>query len=232
MEGCRSRYPNIICQGNVKLSRYLVFISLWGAWCFLHSLLITPAVIGFVRKRFKKAYRYYRIFYNVIALATLIPILVYSSSIQWLPVFRWEGPFQIVQGLLVISALLFFIGGSRRYDLSQFLGIRQVRENSACILLSDDCRLDTGGILGMVRHPWYAGGVLIVWARDMDMATILTNLVITGYFIIGAFLEERKLLVEFGEEYIDYQRRVSMLFPFKFLRQKLRCERDQSLNRK
>ena len=214
------------------MSRYVILISLWGAWCFLHSFLITPTVIGFVQKRFKKAYRYYRIFYNVIALVTLIPVVVYSSSIQWLPVFHWEGPFRIVQGLLLFSALLFFIGGSRQYDLAQFLGIRQVRENSTCSLLSDDCRLDTEGILGMVRHPWYAGGILIVWGRNLDMAAILTNLVITGYFIIGVFLEERKLLLEFGDEYIDYQRRVSMLFPFKLLKQKLRCERDQSLNRK
>jgi protein-S-isoprenylcysteine O-methyltransferase Ste14 len=38
---------------------------------------------------------------------------------------------------------------------------------------------------------------------------------------MGAFLEERKMLAEFGEEYIGYQRRVSMLFPFKWLMQKL-----------
>jgi protein-S-isoprenylcysteine O-methyltransferase Ste14 len=122
----------------------------------------------------------------------------------------------------VVWALLFFVGGARRYDLAQFLGIRQVRENNACSILTDDWRLDTGGILGMVRHPWYAGGILIVWARNLDMATILTNLVITVYFFIGAFLEERKLLAEFGEEYVDYQQRVSMFFPFKWAIQKLR----------
>jgi len=183
--------------------------------------MITSAVTGFVQKRFEKAYRYYRIFYNLIALVTLTPVLVYSFSIKGLTIFRWEGPFRIVQGLLLFSALLLFIGGARRYDLNQFLGIRRVRENNACSVLTDDCRLDTGGILGMVRHPWYAGGILIVWARNLDMAAILTSLVIAGYFLIGAFLEERKLLVEFGEEYIDYQRRVSMLFPFKWVMQKV-----------
>jgi protein-S-isoprenylcysteine O-methyltransferase Ste14 len=204
--------------------RYVLLVSIWGAWCLFHSFLITPAVTGFVRKHFEKTYRYYRIFYNFIALVTLIPVSIYAFSIKGLPVFRWGGLFRIVQGLLVVSALLFFIGGARRYDLAQFLGIRQVRENSACSILTDDCRLDTGGILGMVRHPWYAGGILIVWARNLDMAAILTSLVITGYFLIGTFLEERKLLVEFGKEYIDYQQRVSMLFPLKWIRQKLRGE--------
>ncbi|RZB33321.1 MAG: hypothetical protein SRB2_04089 [Desulfobacteraceae bacterium Eth-SRB2] len=203
------------------MTRYVVLISLWGAWCFLHSFMITPTVTGFVRKRFEKAYPYYRIFYNVMALVTLTPVLVYSFSIKGPAVFCWEGPFRIVQGLFMGFALLLFIGGAKRYDLAQFLGIRQVRENSTCSILTDDCRLDTGGILGMVRHPWYAGGILIVWARNLDMAAILTSLVITGYFLIGAFLEERKMLAEFGEEYIGYQRRVSMLFPFKWVIQKL-----------
>jgi protein-S-isoprenylcysteine O-methyltransferase Ste14 len=202
--------------------QYVALTSLWGAWCFLHSFMITPAVMGFVRKRFEKAYRYYRIIYNITALATLVPVLVYSFSIKGGPLlFRWEGPFRVIQGLLVVSALIFFIGGARRYDLARFLGIRQVSEDNACEVLTEDCRLDTGGILSMVRHPWYAGGILIVWARDPDLTAILTNLVITAYFLIGALLEERKLLSEFGEEYIHYRRRVSMFFPFKWSIQKL-----------
>jgi methanethiol S-methyltransferase len=201
--------------------RYVVLISLWGAWCFLHSLMITPAIIAFVRKHLERATRYYRIFYNVTALATLLPVLLYSFSIRGQPVFRWEGPFRIIQGLLAIFALVFFIGGSRRYDLAQFMGIRQIREDSACGVLTRDCRLDTGGILSTVRHPWYAGGILIIWIKNPDMTAILTNLVITGYFVIGAVLEERKLLAEFGEEYMDYRRRVSMFFPIKWSIRKL-----------
>jgi len=202
--------------------RYVVLILLWGAWCFLHSFLITPAVIGFVRKHLESAYRYYRIFYNVTALATLTPVLVYTFSMRGQPVFRWEGPFRIIQGLLAIFALVLFIGGSRRYDLARFLGIRQLREDSACSVLTQDCHLDTGGIRSMVRHPWYAGGILIVWIRNPDVTAVLTNLVITGYFLIGAIFEEQKLLAEFGEEYMDYRRRVSMFFPIKWGAQKLK----------
>jgi len=203
------------------MTRYVVLVSLWVAWCFLHSFMITHTVTVFVRKRFEKAYPYYRIFYNLLALVTLIPVLVYSFSFKGPAVFCWEGSFRIVQALLVGCTLFLFMGGARRYDLAQFVGIRQVREKSTCSILTDDCHLDTGGILGMVRHPWYAGGILIVWARNLDMAAILTNLVITAYFLMGAFLEERRMLAEFGEEYIGYRRRVSMLFPFKWGIQKL-----------
>lgn len=51
------------------------------------------------------------------------------------------------------------------------------------------------------------------------MAAILTNLVICGYFVVGAILEERKLTVLFGPQYADYQQKVSMFFPIKWTRQ-------------
>jgi protein-S-isoprenylcysteine O-methyltransferase Ste14 len=34
--------------------------------------------------------------------------------------------------------------------------------------------------------------------------------------VVGTILEERKLVAEFGDEYRQYQREVSMLFPWKF----------------
>lgn len=203
------------------MTRYITLVSLWGVWCFFHSFMINRTVTGFVRKHFKNTNRYYRIFYNIFAVVTLIPVWFYGIRIKGTPVFLWEGPFRITQGIFVLLALLFFIGGARRYDLTQFLGIRQIKENNPCPILTDDCRLDTGGILGVVRHPWYTGGIIVVWARNLDTATILTNLVITLYLIIGVLLEERKLVAEFRGEYIDYQRRVSMLFPFKWMMQKL-----------
>jgi protein-S-isoprenylcysteine O-methyltransferase Ste14 len=53
----------------------------------------------------------------------------------------------------------------------------------------------------MIRHPWHLGGFLIVWARDLSLSTILTNLVISSYFVIGAILEEQKLAREIGAPY-------------------------------
>ena len=98
-------------------------------------------------------------------------------------------------------------------------------EKLAARYLREDCSLDIKGMLGIVRHPWYSGGILIVWARNLDVTAIITNLVITAYFIVGAFLEERKLLAEFGAEYKNYQRSVSMLFPLKWAARKLRFKK-------
>jgi protein-S-isoprenylcysteine O-methyltransferase Ste14 len=74
----------------------------------------------------------------------------------------------------------------------------------------------------LVRHPWYSGGILIIWARPLDTSAILTNVVLTGYFVVGTRLEERKLTAQFGQEYADYQQRVSMFLPLKWMDRCLR----------
>jgi protein-S-isoprenylcysteine O-methyltransferase Ste14 len=153
---------------------------------------------------------------------TLAPVLLYTFSLRGTPIFSWQGPWWLVQIALTVTALTFFVAGARHYDLFQFLGLRQLKDEKACSVLTDDCSLDTSGVLSLVRHPWYTGGILIIWARPLDTSAILTNLVLTGYFVVGTRLEEWKLTAQFGQEYADYQQRVSMFLPFKWMARRLR----------
>ena len=201
--------------------RYFFLAILWVAWCTLHSALISLPLTEALRKKFPNNFRYYRITYNLIAAVSLIPVLLYADSLKRAPIIQWQGPWRIVQILLIVMALLFLWAGAQRYDLRQFMGLRQIREENACSVLTDDCSLDTRGVLSMVRHPWYTAGILLVWARPLDLSAILTNLIVCGYLIIGAVLEERKLKVQFGQDYVTYQGRVSMFFPVKWARRAL-----------
>jgi protein-S-isoprenylcysteine O-methyltransferase Ste14 len=196
---------------------YIVLVILWITWCALHSVLISLAVTDWVRKRLLSMFRYYRILYNVFAVVSLVPVLVYGFSLRGALLVAWEGPWLVVPVVLAAAALFFFLAGGRRYDFLQFIGIRQVRSENGCSVLTEDCSLDTSGVLSVVRHPWYVGGFLLVWARPLDLAAVLVNLVICGYFVVGAVLEERKLKVLFGTQYEDYQQRVSMFFPIKWV---------------
>ena len=201
--------------------RYLLLVILWIAWCALHSALISLTVTEWLRKRFPDGFRYYRLLYNSLAVATLVPVLIYSVSLREEPIVAWNGPWVVVPVLLAAAALVLFAAGARRYDFLQFFGLRQIQGENDCSVLTDDCSLDTGGVLAVVRHPWYGGGILIVWARPLDLAAIFTNLVICGYFVVGAMLEERKLKRQFGSQYSAYQQRVSMLFPVKWVQRRL-----------
>lgn len=201
---------------------YLFLVVLWGLWCALHSLLIAPSVSARLQRRLAGNYRFYRLGYNLFALLSLAPVLAYGFSLPGPVLFRWEGILRWVQGLSLLAAGVLFIAAAVRYDLGRFLGIRQIREEkTVCRVLSADCSLDSQGVLGMVRHPWYTAGILLVWSRDLDLTALLTSLVISAYLVVGAFLEERKLAAQFGPQYAAYQRRVSMFLPFKWVRSSL-----------
>ena len=83
--------------------------------------------------------------------------------------------------------------------------------------------LDTRGVLKVIRHPWYLGVFLFIWANDLSLKELIVNLILSAYLVIGTFLEERKLVLEFGDKYKEYQGQVSMFIPIKWLRSKIQA---------
>jgi protein-S-isoprenylcysteine O-methyltransferase Ste14 len=201
--------------------KYLYAVLGWVLWCTLHSALIFTTVTDFAKKKLGGGFRFYRLFYNVVSLVTLIPLVYYSHTLREAPVFRWEGPLGIVQVFLLAVSVYLFVAGGKHYRWVRFLGISQIKAGRAGSSLADSSTFVVSGIHRIIRHPWYLGGILIVWAQDLSALTILINMVISVYFMIGAVLEERKLVLEFGEKYREYQRTVSMLFPWRLLKARI-----------
>jgi protein-S-isoprenylcysteine O-methyltransferase Ste14 len=100
----------------------------------------------------------------------------------------------------------------------QLLGIKQIKEGTSNKAITDSGELDTSGVLGITRHPWYLATILLIWVRQLDVSAIFVNVILTSYLIVGTYLEEKKLVREFGEKYLIYQKRVSMLIPYKWLK--------------
>ncbi|MCU0578696.1 MAG: hypothetical protein MUF69_04030 [Desulfobacterota bacterium] len=200
--------------------RYLILALVWTGYCTLHSAMISETVTGFLKARLGDSFRFYRLFFNSIALLTIIPVLWYSHSLRQEAIFRWEGVWLVPQYLLLACGVLLAVAGGRHYSLGQFVGISQLRGASSGGLATGG-GIDSSGVLGLVRHPWYTAVVLLLWARDMDMAALAGNCVLTVYIVVGTLLEERKLVHEFGDAYRNYQRRVSMFVPLKWIRRRI-----------
>ena len=206
---------------SIDYTTYVIFSLFVIAWCVLHSAMISVSVTEYLKKRLGPGFRFYRLFFNFIAILTLIPVVVFAHSIQTQVIFQWNGYTRIGQVILLgIAVLLFFLGG-RHYDARQFLGIKQISEGSSNKVLTETGELDTSGVRGVTRHPWYLGVILFIWGRQLDVSAILVNVILTAYLIIGTFLEEKKLVGEFGEKYLAYQKQVSMLIPYKWLKSKV-----------
>ena len=177
-------------------------------------------VMNFFKSILGKKYRFYRLFFNTFSIAALVPLLMYSYSARWKtePIITWKGGMGIIQyGLIALAAIL-VLAGARHYSLLQFLGIRQILQGRSGAAMTDSGEFDSSGVLGIVRHPWYVAVFIFLWAHDLNLARITVNMILSAYLVIGTLLEERKLILEFGDKYRLYQRQVSMFIPLKWLK--------------
>jgi protein-S-isoprenylcysteine O-methyltransferase Ste14 len=67
-----------------------------------------------------------------------------------------------------------------------------------------------------VRHPLYLLVLIMIWScPDLTLDRLLFNILWTVWIYIGALLEERDLVADFGDAYRHYQQKVPMLIPFR-----------------
>ena len=200
---------------------HLLLIIVCLSWCALHSLLISGAVSTGIKRLLGRFTSCYRLIYNGVALLTLLPLAAYIHARPGEVVFDWSGADLLRLSLLAAALLVFFWGG-KQYDMGLFLGISQLRSGSDESLLSGKQEFSRQGIHRVVRHPWYAGSLLFLWSAlpRYSLAACIAGTVFSIYLVVGAFLEERRLETEFGEAYRNYQREVSMFFPWKWLKRK------------
>ncbi|MBW1634657.1 MAG: hypothetical protein JRJ68_00150 [Deltaproteobacteria bacterium] len=198
---------------------YFLLTAAWGSWCVMHSFLISTAVTGYLQSRYSGYHRWYRIIFNSLSLITLIPLIYSLRLFENTVVFRWHGYWLLLRFFLLVLAFVLFREGAKKYALDYFLGVKQLQTGKSNALLSDRETFARTGAFGLIRHPWYAGSLLLVWSAlpAYTVATMIVSSILTVYLFAGTLLEERKILAEYGENYRLYQRHVSMLFPWKWL---------------
>ncbi len=192
---------------------YIIFTLVWILWCILHSALISLTVTNYLKRRMGIAFRFYRISFNIFALVTVTPIFMWHPTE---PYFTWDGYFVVGKVFICLVGTYLAVAGGMQYDILHFVGIRQIREKTSNTLMSEAGELNTHGILGIIRHPWYLAAFICFWVSDLGTGEIIRNVILDSYIVIGAYLEERKLVAELGDKYREYQRQVPMMIPYKW----------------
>ncbi|MBN2009996.1 isoprenylcysteine carboxylmethyltransferase family protein [candidate division KSB1 bacterium] len=107
----------------------------------------------------------------------------------------------------LIFGLSFSIGSVIMARTSLNIVFGEVREKPEVI---------TKGLFGIVRHPVYLSAILLYLgfiSFSLSLLSVMVWVVIIGFYHFLARYEERLLLVEFGEEYETYMKRVPMWIP-------------------
>lgn len=171
------------------------------AWCTLHSVLIYAW-----RER-----PWGRLVYNLVALVSLAAMYAWMRTLPSEALGRWSGLWQILRAALAATALVLGWLGARAHDNSAFLGLRRLRIG----LVHELPKLSRTGILGRLRHPWYAAGLLVlpVWPGDFSTVNVAWRGVFMLYLVVGAHLEDRRLERQFGTEFRKYRAEVPGFLP-------------------
>lgn len=156
--------------------------------------------------------KYHGALYTIASSILLVTIVCLWQKSDWTIVsaqgwLRWT-----LRGVFVCSFLGFY-WGLRSLGRCDLFGIDGIRKNAAGNPDSPG-PLRVRGPYRWVRHPLYLFTLLMMWTcPDLTGDRLLFNLLWSGWIVAGTILEERDLVVVFGEEYRLYQKEVPMLIP-------------------
>lgn len=157
----------------------------------------------------------YRAVYSIasgVALLALVALWQESTNILASPegVARW-----LMRGLYFL-AILGFAWVKLALGSFDALGVQPIVDRLRNGV-TPSLPLTIRGPYRWVRHPMYTFSLLMFWSYpDLTADRLLFNITWSAWIFIGSVLEERDMVVVFGDAYRSYQRRVPMLIPYRW----------------
>lgn len=180
----------------------------FAIFALCHSLLSADCVKYRVRACWPSTARFYRLAYNLLAIASfgwVVAVLPGSSQL-----YAVHPTGATVMRFSQVILLMLLCRCTMQTGLEDFLGLRQLRHSK------DDHtpQLITKGCYRLVRHPQYAlASALLILNPVVTINYALFSLLSTLYFLWGCFIEERRLLALFGAEYRQYRDNTPLIIP-------------------
>ena len=123
------------------------------------------------------------------------------------------GIFETVEFIEIIALIILIIG-----TVILFLSTFKLNKDLVFGLSSsEEHKLQTKGIYSVSRHPFYLGFIFILFSSCLFNPHYLNILAFAGAWVIHHFImikEEQFLLVKYGEDYIQYAKRVKRYLLF------------------
>ncbi len=198
-----------------------LFISFF-AFALIHSVTVSHRFKNLCKRLFGATFMrvWYRFLYSVVSGATAAVAL--SFIVQVPDRVLWQPPvwLRLLLHGIQLAGALFGLRAFDYLDAWEFVGLRQVLrylakgEVAGNLEGLTDRELVTGGVYGVVRHPLYVAGIIVVtFSPRITVNGLLLTALADLYFLFGMFIEERRFLRIFGDHYRAYMRQVPRMFP-------------------
>jgi protein-S-isoprenylcysteine O-methyltransferase Ste14 len=189
----------------------LIAGAVYGA---IHSLTASLWLKQYIARRFGDPGRtYYRLAYVALSLITT-PL--YAALVLLLPdarLYITPQPWVFVTGFIQLLALAGMLLSFRGTGALAFLGLDSLLTKPAA---PPNRALMRGGLYKYSRHPIYFFSLVFLWLFPLMSWNIQALAIgVTLYTLIGSRFEERKLVGEFGQAYIDYRKVTPWIIPIK-----------------
>lgn len=188
-------------------------------FAFIHSLLvanrtklIVKNIIGEIAMR-----KYYRLFFTIVSIVTLLLIVDEIYELPDYEIISLPMPLKVVFIGLQICGLFLLLYAGKDFDLLEFVGVKQLirkQEHKSDIEGLTKTGLITSGAYSIVRHPMYLAGILIFTFNPyITVKGITVTILAVIYLVFGAWIESKRYTKLYGNEYIEYSKKVSMIIP-------------------
>lgn len=157
---------------------------------------------------------YYSAFYSITSGTALVAVMLLWQKTS-LVIFEADGLIRIILRALFFITIAGFAWGNSALKAFDPFGVKKIRR----YLHNKETRsmpLAIRGAYRWVRHPLYFFSLIMIWScPEITADRLLFNIMWSAWIVIATKLEERDLILDFGEEYRAYQVKVPMIIPYK-----------------
>ncbi|MDX8396947.1 MAG: isoprenylcysteine carboxylmethyltransferase family protein [Mariprofundaceae bacterium] len=169
-----------------------------------HSLLASKSLKLWAYQRGLKEPRY-RLMYSIVGIFSTGIWLWFVHALPDAPLYDVDGLLRMVLYLVQGAGVIIALAAFQPIDGLVFLGLRKAKASQDPLIVR--------GIYRWLRHPMYAGAILILLAMPTQTFNgLCLSLVICMYFMVGSRYEEGRMLAEHSE-YADYRDKVGAFIP-------------------
>ncbi|WP_233553638.1 methyltransferase family protein [Algoriphagus lacus] len=182
----------------------------WGLFYSLHSALAASKLKRILKAKWPSAYKWYRLFYAVLSTLLFMGIIIQALVMPVKEVFFPSKFGQYAGYMIATGGVMIFLKSIKEISMKSFLGLRPNEQ------FEEEPKLVTTGMYTQVRHPLYLGMLFIFIGFFLVSGTVgaLIHLIcLLVYLPLGIYFEEKNLIAQFGESYLEYQKEVPAFFP-------------------